>query len=173
MARISIQSQAKGHTMRLRPRAFTLAELMIVVAILGVTAALALPRVSTMMRVRAAAQELTRLELLVQDARDQARAELSCVRVTNPSPDTLRRDHLRQALDGTCMATLLRRETLPLDARAIALSTPFSITFDRTGSLVGVEPEAVDITVSSLLDGSAAPRTLRVYRELGQARKVR
>lgn len=157
---------------RRRSAAFTLIETMVVVAIFGVLAALAAPRISSIVRERSASLAYSSFAAELRRARDVARAQARCVHVTNPTSSTLQREVLPVLSDGTCDTTPLTTETVALNGRVMQLSA-VDLTFGRTGALVGVTASWEDVPVQLLSDSGTKTRTVRVFRELGLVRELR
>ena len=136
--------------MKRRPlAAFTLIEAMVVVAIVGILAAMSVPSVIETARLRARQELQLRLEMSVNSARDTARSELRCITVATNAPSAGKLD-----LVGT---------SHPCTAVLPAVLVPYASGY-ADGIPVGAEREVfrqpIDMTtVSSLtfLQQSCAP----------------
>ena len=154
-------------------RGFTLIETMVVVTIFGIVAAIAAPKVSALARERSAALAVSAFAAELRAARDDARAQGRCMRITNPTPTSLLRERSNVLADGTCDTTPLDSTTTQLNRAAINLSSPIVLQFGRSGALVGAGGSYVDVNVGAVSDTGTRSRTVRVFRELGLVRELR
>src|SRR5687768_9164672 len=75
-------------------RGFSFVELLIVVAVFGVLAALALPSIQALVQTRRSSIEVARVQAAIEGARDDARARLRCIRVRKASDASLALEEL-------------------------------------------------------------------------------
>jgi prepilin-type N-terminal cleavage/methylation domain-containing protein len=151
---------------------FSLLEVIVVVAIAGVLAALAAPSVQALVQTRRSSIEVAKVQAALEGARDDARARLRCIRVRKSGDATLTLDELAPiAGASTCGNTIASTETRTFDARAVRIASNIDITFTRAGSVAGNVD--VDLTIIALRP-DAGPRTydFRVYRTLGLVRRL-
>lgn len=147
-------------------------ELLAVLAIVGVVAGLAFPKISDVARERAAMAEVAKVKAALDAARDAARAQLRCMHVTRRSPSALQVDELDSS-GATCGTTVLTSKVTQFSPRSLDITTDIDITFDRSGALTGVSDPYVDLIVSEKHPGAAnVARTFRVFRVLGMVRRL-
>lgn len=153
-------------------RAFSLVELSVTVAIVGIVAALATPNVTSMVQARKASIEVDKVESRIKKARDDARARLRCIRVQRgPSLNQLTISEMVAAPSG-CGATAASSTTETFDARAVEITTALDITFTRSGSVSGAGADPTFTITGKRDDGSTRPQTYQVFRLLGLVRRL-
>lgn len=176
--RVGVRSFAQRRRGRRRsPHGFSFVELLIVVAIFGVLAALALPSIQTLVQTRRSSIEVAKVQAAIEGARDDARARLRCIRVRKVADATLAFEELAPvAGPGGAAATcggssVASTETKSFDARAVRIASDVDFTFTRSGSVEGTVDR--DVTIIGLRP-DAGPRTydFRVYRTLGLVRRL-
>ena len=135
-----------------KPRAFSLVELMLVVAMIGVMAAIAVPQIANSIRRANAAVQAVRVQSYLAEARNLARRTNQCVKVTRSADGA----QLAMATFSTCAITddcHCRASAQPATSTTLDLSavTPKDAT---VSALVGSTSTLVDLT------GHAGPSTL-------------
>jgi type II secretory pathway pseudopilin PulG len=146
---------------------------MTVVTIVGILAAIALPSISTMMGRRTAATEVEKVKAAIEEARDDARAQLRCMRVTKLSASSLQIEEISAAALTGCTSTVVATTVRLFRSDAVDITSNINVTFDRGGALTGTTAAFVDVIVSEKRPGAAnEPCTLRIFRLLGLVRRV-
>jgi prepilin-type N-terminal cleavage/methylation domain-containing protein len=160
--------------MRIRARGFSLIELMIVVAIIGIASAVAAPSISAAATRRNADEAFRQLMAFVTTARDEARMQRRCVQVTRPSASELSMQRLTLNADGSCSSTADGAPKVRnFNAAYISIPATTDFTFDAAGARILPNVDASDVAITVKADGASNVRTIRIYRTLGLIRVVK
>jgi prepilin-type N-terminal cleavage/methylation domain-containing protein len=153
-------------------RAFTLPEMMLVVALIGVVSAIGLPRVSSMLRERSASNAVQQFGRALQSARDNALDLRRCVHITRSAANVMQRDVLAIDTAGACTATVESSDSVTFNASNLSIPAGLDITFNIAGGLNGVTGDSITVTVDGLTDMGNRPRSFKIYRLLGLVRAL-
>lgn len=143
---------------------------MVVLAVVGVVAMIAVPRVTALVSRRNANTAGLRVQKIMEAARDQAREERRCVSVGRGSTASKLNVTVRPMTGGACDMTGGAPREVELGARFISLPNS-TLDFGITGSVITNATDFVDYTFDILSEGIRTPRTLRIYKALGLVRK--
>jgi prepilin-type N-terminal cleavage/methylation domain-containing protein len=148
-------------------RGFSLLELTVAAALLGIAASLAMPSLSAMAQKRAANAEVRSVRAELLAARDLARAKLVCVRVRRPTPATLNITELSGGTTTSCGSTAGAVRVLVFDAARLEIATDVDLLFNGRGALVTPTTDTVDIALVAKTTSSNATSVLRIYGAVG------
>lgn len=152
--------------------AFSLVEVMVVVAIVGVLAALAVPSISALSQRRNATIATDSVVQHLERARDDARKERRCLHITRPTASQLQIDRLLLNADGSCSATVESTLLDEFNPGSISFAAGLDITFARTGGLTGIVGDSVDVSFNAFHEGRSDAHVVRIYKTLGLVRKI-
>ena len=150
-------------------RGFSLIEVIMVVSIMAILAAIAIPGISDMAAKRSAAIEVEKVRVEIEKARDDARARLRCIHVTSPTPSTLQIDELAPVASG-CSNTVATTVTKQFNAKAVDITGPVDFIFTTSGSLQATTDPV--FFVSGKYNTISEPHQFKIFRLLGLVRKL-
>ena len=134
---------------------------------MGIVAALAVPDITAMMQRRAATIEVEEVKSAFEAIRDDARAQMRCMQVTNPTLSSLHVNELEVVANACTATVLLPRPLMVFGASAGALN----LTFNASGALDGAGADPFLFIVKGKFNGTTQPYTFSIFRTLGLVRK--
>jgi prepilin-type N-terminal cleavage/methylation domain-containing protein len=156
--------------MKRRSAAFSLVEIMVVVSIVGVVAAIATPNLLDVVVDARKVAELDRIESTLRDARNEARRRRVCVNVAAATPVDGQSSALAVAVDLACDGDFDDAGDVRRDPVTVGV-----VTFPETGGAAGITfgPRGGLRPGSPAVVEGRAGRTTRRYRVLPAIGAVR